>query len=69
MCLGVFFLEVYLACYFLCFLDLVDYFLSHVREVFSYYLFKCFLGSFLSLFFWDPYNANVGEFNLVPEVP
>ena len=32
----------------LCFLDLVDYFLSHVREIFSYYLFKCFLGSFLS---------------------
>ena len=32
----------------LCFLDLVDYFLSHVREVFSYYLFRYFLGSFLS---------------------
>ena len=32
----------------LCFLDLVDYFLSHVREVFSYYLFKYFLRSFLS---------------------
>ena len=31
----------------LCFLDLVDYFLSHVREVFSYYLFKYFLRSFL----------------------
>ena len=32
----------------LCFLDLADYFLSHVREVFSYYLFKYFLRSFLS---------------------
>ena len=30
----------------LCFLDLVDYFLSHVREVFSYYLFKYFLSYF-----------------------
>ena len=29
------------------FLDLVDYILSHVREVFSYYLFKYFLRSFL----------------------
>ena len=33
----------------LCFLDLVDYFLSHVREVFSYYRFKYFLGSLFSL--------------------
>ena len=33
----------------LCFLDLVDYFLSHVREVLSYYLFKYFLRSSLSL--------------------
>ena len=32
-------------------------------------LFKYFLRSFLSLSsFWDPYNANVGEFNVVPEV-
>ena len=31
-----------------CFLHLVDYFLSHVRKVFSYYLFKYFLRSFLS---------------------
>ena len=51
----------------LCFLDFVDYLLSHVREVFSNYLFKYFLRSFLSLFFWDPYNANVGVFN-VPQV-
>ena len=33
----------------LCFLDLVDCFLSHVRETFSYYLFKYFLRSFLEL--------------------
>ena len=29
------------------FLDLVDYFLSHVREVFNYHLFKYFLRTFL----------------------
>ena len=46
-------------------LDLADYFLSHVRQVFSYYLFKYFLRSFLSLFsFWGPYNANVYAFNV-----
>ena len=39
------------------FLDLVDYFLSLVRKVFSYCLFKIFLRSSLSLFsFWDPFN-------------
>ena len=38
----------------MCFLDLVDYFLSHVWEVFSYYLFKYFLRSFLSLFSLGP---------------
>ena len=31
------------------FLDFVDHSLSHVREVFSYYLLKYFLESFLSL--------------------
>ena len=47
----------------------LDYFLSHVREVFDYNLFRCFLRPFLFLFFfWDPYNSNVGEFNVVPEV-
>ena len=51
------------------FLDLGGYFFSHVREVFDYNLFKYFLGSFLSLFsFWDPYNVNVGAFNVVLEV-
>ena len=53
----------------LCFLYLIDCFLSHVWQVFSYYVFKYFLRSFLSIFsFWDPYNANVGAFNVVPEV-
>jgi hypothetical protein len=36
---------------------------------FSYYPFKYFLRSFLSLFsFWDPYNGNTGAFNVVREV-
>ena len=52
----------------LCFLELVDYFLPHVSEVFSYYLYKYFLRSFLSFSFWDPYNVNVGVLNVVPEV-
>ena len=47
----------------LCFLDLVDYLLSHVREVFGCYFLKYFLRSFLS-FFWDPYNVNLGTFNV-----
>ena len=41
--------QVYPAWDSLCFLDLVDYFLSHVREIFSYYLFQYFLRSFLLL--------------------
>ena len=53
----------------LCFLNLVDYFLSHIREFFSYYRFKYFLWSILSLFsFWNPFNMNIGAFNAVPEV-
>ena len=48
---------------------LIDYFLSHAGEVFSYYLFKYFIKSFLSLFsFWNPCNANIGVFNVVSEV-
>ena len=39
------------------------------RAVFIYYLFKYFLRSFLSLFgFWDPFNASVVAFNVVPNV-
>ena len=45
----------------------LDYFLFHVGEIFSSNLFKNFLISFLFLFFfWDPYNSNVGAFNIVP---
>ena len=52
----------------LCFLDLNECFLSHVREVFRYNLFKYSLRPFLSLFsFWYTYNVNVGAFNVVPE--
>ena len=50
----------------LCFLDLS---VSFLREVFGYHLFKYFLRPFLSLIsFWDPYDANVGAFNVVPDV-
>ena len=39
----------------LCFLNLDDCSLFHVRNVFSHYLFKYFLRLFFSLFsFWDP---------------
>ena len=37
-----------------------------LREFFGYYLFKYFSGPFFS--FWDPFNANIGTFNVVPEV-
>ena len=47
MCLGVFLLGFILPGT-MHFLDLADYFLFQVREVFSYYFFKYFLGSFLS---------------------
>ena len=53
----------------LCLLDLIDYFLFHVGEIFNYNLFKNVLIPFLFLFFfWDPYNSNVGAFDIVPEV-
>ena len=68
MCLGMFLLGFILPGT-LHFLDLGGYFLSHVREVFHYNLFKYFLGSFISLFsFWDPSNVNVVVFNVVLEV-
>ena len=51
----------------LCFLNLTDYFLSCVWEVFSYYLFKYFSKSFLSFSFWASSNENVGALNVVPE--
>ena len=47
------------------FLDLSDYILSHVREVFHYNLFKYFLRPFFFLFiFSQPYHSNVGSFNV-----
>ena len=53
----------------LCLLDLIDYFLFHVGESFNYNLFRNFLIPFLFLFFFsDPYNSNVGVFDIVPEV-
>ena len=64
MCLGVSFLMGSL-----CLLDLINYFLSCIREVFNYNLFKYFLSPLLFLFFLcHPYNSNVGAFNVVPEV-
>ena len=52
----------------LCLLDLIDYFLF-LGEISNYNLFKNFLISFLFLFFFsDPYNLNVGTFDIVPEV-
>ena len=50
------------------FLDLIDYFLSHVGKVFDYHLFKNFLRLFLFLFFLDPYNSDVAAFKIVPDV-
>ena len=48
---------VYFIWYSFHFLDLSEWFLSHVREVFGYYIFKYFFCHFLSLFsFWHPYN-------------
>ena len=68
MCLCVFFL-VFILPGTLCFSHFVDDFLAHVQQVFNHHLFKYFLSSFLLLFsFWDPYNANVGTFDVFPEV-
>ena len=66
-CLSIF-LPGFIQCGTLHFLDLHGYFLSHIREIFYYNLFKYFLRPFLFLFFfWDPYNLNVGVFNIVSE--
>ena len=47
----------------------LDYFLSHVGDVFNYDLFKNCLSAFLFLFFlWDTYNSYIAAFNIVPEV-
>ena len=48
----------------------LDYFLSYIREVVNYNLFKYFLSPFIFLFFfWDPYNVNVIPLDVVPRVP
>src|SRR5574337_1260552 len=53
----------------LCLLDLIDYFLFHVGEIFNYNLFKNFLITLsFFFFFWDSYSSNVGVFDIVPEV-
>ena len=53
----------------LCLLDLIDYLLFHVEEIFDYNLLKNFLILFLFLFFWDPYKySNGGAFDIVSEV-
>ena len=68
MCLGVLLLG-FILYGTLCLSDLTDYFFFHVWEIFNYNLFKKFLIPFLLLFFfWDPYNSNVGAFDIVPEV-
>ena len=49
----------------LCLLDLIDYLLFHVGEIFNHNLFKSFLIPFLFLFFhWDPYNLNWSSDNI-----
>ena len=69
MCLGMFLLGLKTKWDSLFFLDLIDYFLFHIGEIFNYNVFKKFLLTFLFLFFfWDPYNSSVGAFNIVPEV-
>ena len=53
----------------LSFLDVSGYFVSHVRDVFDYNLFKYFLRPFLfPFFFCDPYDFNIGVLNVIPEV-
>ena len=53
----------------LCFLSLVDYFLSPIKEVFSCNLFKYLLRSLLSLSFWkETYNGDTDVLNVVPEL-
>ena len=51
------------------YLDLIDYFLSHVGEIFNYNFFKNFLSAYLFFFFlWEPYNSNIDTVHIVPKV-
>ena len=43
----------------------LEYFLSHVREIISYYHFKYVSGLFSPFSFWDLYNTHVGAFEVV----
>ena len=63
MCLGVFLLG-FILCGSRASWTWFDYFLFHVGEIFKYNLFKNFLIPCLLLFFWDPYNLNVGTLTL-----
>ena len=68
MCLGVFLLGFILHGTHCCFLHLSEWFLSHARELFIYYLLEYIFCPFLSLYsFWHPHNMAVGAFNVVPE--
>ena len=50
-------------------LDSGDHFFFYIKKVFGYFLFKCFLRSFLSILsFLDPYNVNIGAFNVAPDI-
>ena len=50
----------------LCFLELVGYFLSHIREISAIISSNIFSGPFSLSSFWEPYNAKVGVFNVLP---
>ena len=53
----------------LLFWDLIDYFLTHVRVLSDFNLFKNIFRPFLFLFlvfFQDPKTSNIGAFNIVP---
>ena len=68
MYLGMFLLR-FILYWTLSFLELINFFISHIKEVFNYNLFKYFLSPFLFLLiFWDPHNSNVAAFNIVPVV-
>ena len=67
MCLGVFLLG-FILYGTLPFLDLIDYFLTHIRKFSTIISSNIFSVPFFFLFFWDPYNSNVVAFNVVPEV-
>ena len=47
---------------------IVENFPNMEKEIVNYNLFKIFFIPFLFLFFWDPYNLNVGGFDIIPEV-